>query len=110
MIEIRNVPCCAARRKVFFRAASTPAQYCARWDVAPRSKRARGLRRPPPPVRTRQLRALLLDEEYREQVRLAAYAHGRGMIWSAAGRAYADAFTEARHHRPAEGTLLQATT
>jgi len=59
---------------------------------------------------TRQLRALLRDGEYREQVRLAAYAHGRGMIWSAAGRRYADAFTEARHHRSAEGTLLQATT
>lgn len=59
---------------------------------------------------TRQLRALLRDEEYREQVRLAAYAHGRGMVWSAAGRRYADVFTEARLHRPAEGTLLQATT
>lgn len=59
---------------------------------------------------SRQLRALLRDEEYREQVRLAAYGYGRGMIWSAAGQRYADAFTEARLHRPAEGTLLQATT
>jgi glycosyltransferase involved in cell wall biosynthesis len=59
---------------------------------------------------TRQLRALLRDEEYREHVRLSAYAYGRGMIWSAAGRRYAEAFTEARHHRPAAGTLLQATT
>ncbi len=44
----------------------------------------------------REIRELLLDKEAREELRRAAYEHGRGMLWSRTAASYAETCDHAR--------------